>query len=201
MALREPVLYLLISNGLWACKTNIWACNSFSEKHGIFPSIFSSKCTHFISEMMFSFSAPPAHAWVRGSQPSATLLQASLMRLQRCCRYGDGLGGVELWKSLSSKGCVCKGGKTAWKQLSSGSGAGLPHAEPEMRPDLRLPRWKQTYDALGLSLSMSTSVVSYHGSADTRHLAQLFEGLSPKVLEKEIIKENKTRKKGKKKAQ
>lgn len=53
VAHREPVLYLLISNGVWACKTNIWACSSFSEKHGIFSSVFCSKCAHFIGEMMF----------------------------------------------------------------------------------------------------------------------------------------------------
>lgn len=184
-AFREPVLYLLISNGVWACKTNIGHAIAFLRNTAFFP-VFCSKCTHFISEMMFSFSLPPAHAWVWSSQPSATLLQASLTRLQRCCWCGDGLGGVELWKSLSSKGCVCKRGKTAWKQLSSGSGAGLLHAEPEMRPDLCLLRWKQTYGALGLSLLMSRRVVSYHGSADTWHLAQLFEGLSSKILEKDI---------------
>lgn len=110
------------------------------------------------------------------------------MRLQRCHRYGDGLGGVELWERLSSKGCACKGGKTAWKELSSGCGAGLLHAEPEMRSDLCSPGWKQMHSALGLSPSMSGHVVSYHGSADMRPLARLFEGPSPKILEKEINK-------------
>lgn len=57
-----------------------------------------------------------------------------------------------------------------------------------MRPDLCSPRWKQTYSALGLSLPTSTRVVSYRGSAVMWHLVQLFEGLSPKISEKGIIK-------------
>lgn len=96
-----------------------------------------------------------------------------------------------LWKSLSSKGCVCKGGKTSWKHPSSGSGAGLLHAEPEMRPDLCSLGEEQTCGAWVLSLSECTCGLPPWLS---RHVAsaQLFEGLSPKIFQEEVNDEKKT---------